>query len=149
MCSLFWTQIKLCLCCSFFSFSLKMASIFYFLCFLMAVHFLWRRKWQPTPVFLPGESHGRRSLVGCSPWGRTESDTTEATWQQQQQYIFIFSYRIYHHFSRWSTHICIHCLDIGERSLLMYVKEQKNQPCLCCYLQNIIKGSIIHNKNSN
>jgi len=35
--------------------------------------------WQPTPVFLPGESHGRRSLVGCSPWGRTESDTTEAT----------------------------------------------------------------------
>ena len=42
----------------------------------------WRRKWQPTPVFLPGESHGRRSLVGCSPWGRTESDTTEATWRQ-------------------------------------------------------------------
>ena len=41
----------------------------------------WRRKWQPTSVFLPGESHGRRSLVGCSPWGRTESDTTEATWQ--------------------------------------------------------------------
>ena len=39
----------------------------------------WRRKWQPTPEFLPGESHGRRSLVGCSPWGRTESDTTEAT----------------------------------------------------------------------
>ena len=39
----------------------------------------WRRKWQPTPVFLPGESHGRRSLVGCSPWGCTESDTTEAT----------------------------------------------------------------------
>ena len=39
----------------------------------------WRRKWQPTPVFLPGESHGRRSLVGCSPWGRTESDMTEAT----------------------------------------------------------------------
>ena len=43
----------------------------------------WRRKWQPTPVFLPGESHGRRSLVGCSPWGHTESDTTEATQQQQ------------------------------------------------------------------
>ena len=34
---------------------------------------------QPTPVFLPGESHGWRSLVGCSPWGRTESDTIEAT----------------------------------------------------------------------
>ena len=34
----------------------------------------WRRKWQPTPVFLPGESHGQRSLVGYSPWGRKESD---------------------------------------------------------------------------
>ena len=38
-----------------------------------------RRKWQPTPVFLPGESQGWRSLVGCHLWGRTESDTTEAT----------------------------------------------------------------------
>ena len=37
----------------------------------------WRRKWQPTPVLLPGKSHGRRSLVGCSPWGCEESDATE------------------------------------------------------------------------
>ena len=36
-----------------------------------------RRQWQPTPVLLPGKSHGRRSLVGCSPWGHQESDTTE------------------------------------------------------------------------
>ena len=39
----------------------------------------WRRKWQPTPVFLPGESRGQGSLVGCCLWGRTESDTTEVT----------------------------------------------------------------------
>ena len=39
----------------------------------------WRRKWQPTPVFLPGESQGRGSLVGCRLWGHTESDTTEVT----------------------------------------------------------------------
>ena len=39
----------------------------------------WRRKWQPTPVFLLGESQGQGSLVGCRLWGRTESDTTEAT----------------------------------------------------------------------
>ena len=39
----------------------------------------WRRKWQPTPAFLPGESQGRGSLVGCCLWGRTESDTTEET----------------------------------------------------------------------
>ena len=37
----------------------------------------WRRKWQLTPVFFPGESHGQRSLVGYSPWGHKESDTTE------------------------------------------------------------------------
>ena len=39
----------------------------------------WRRKWQPTPVFLPGEFQGWGSLVGCGLWGRTESDMTEAT----------------------------------------------------------------------
>ena len=39
----------------------------------------WRRKWQPSPVFLSGESHGQRSLVGYSPWGHKEMDTTEAT----------------------------------------------------------------------
>ena len=39
----------------------------------------WRRKWQPTPVFLPGESQGRGSLVGCRLWDRIESDMTEVT----------------------------------------------------------------------
>ena len=39
----------------------------------------WRRKWQSTLVFLPGESQGQGSLVGCRLWGHTESDTTEAT----------------------------------------------------------------------
>ena len=43
----------------------------------------WRRKWQPTPVFLPGESQGQRSLAACHLWGCTELDTTEATQQQQ------------------------------------------------------------------
>ena len=37
----------------------------------------WGRKWVPTPVFLPGESHGQKSLMGYSPWGHKESDTTE------------------------------------------------------------------------
>ena len=39
----------------------------------------WRRKWQPTPVFLPGESQGWGSLMGCRLWGRTELDMTEVT----------------------------------------------------------------------
>ena len=48
------------------------------LCFLIScVGLSRRRQWQPTPVLLPGKSHGRRSLVGCSPWGCKESDTTE------------------------------------------------------------------------
>ena len=38
---------------------------------------LWRRKWQPTPVLLPGKSHGQRSIVGYSPWGHKELDMTE------------------------------------------------------------------------
>ena len=48
--------------------------------FTFTFHFhAWRRKWQPTPVFLPGESQGRESLVGFRLWGHTESDTTDAT----------------------------------------------------------------------
>ena len=47
--------------------------------FLLFTFTHWRRKWQPTPVFLPGESQGRGSLVGCRLWGHTESDTTEVT----------------------------------------------------------------------
>ena len=42
-------------------------------------YFVWSEKWQPTPVFLPGESHGRRSLMGYSPWGRKESEMTQVT----------------------------------------------------------------------
>ena len=54
--------------------SLCLLPVDYF-CFFLAVP--WRRKWQPTPVLLPGEFHGLRSLVGYSPWNRKESDTTE------------------------------------------------------------------------
>ena len=48
--------------------------LFKFLC-----GYYWRRKWQPTPLLLPGESQGWGSLVGCCLWGRTELDTAEAT----------------------------------------------------------------------
>ena len=48
----------------------------------------WRGKWQPTPIFLPGESHGQRSLVDDSPWGRKESDTIEQLTQQHQFFCF-------------------------------------------------------------
>ena len=58
----------------------------------------WRRQWQPTPVLLPGKCHGRRSLVGCSPWGREESDTTE---------------QLHFHFS-------LSCIGEGNGNLLQY-----------------------------
>ena len=64
------------------------------------VKVLWRsprgsnNEWlgEPTPVFLPGESQGRGSLVGCRLWGRAESDTTEAAEQQQQQQERLFGF---------------------------------------------------------
>ena len=55
----------------------------------------WRRKWQPTSVFLPGESQGWQSLVGCHVWGRQESDTTEVT-QQASNVLLIISTWIAH-----------------------------------------------------
>ena len=48
-----------------------------FTCNYIVVGIVWRRQWHPTPVLLPGKSHGHRSLVGCSPWGCWESGMTE------------------------------------------------------------------------
>ena len=52
-------------------------------------------KWQPTPVFLPGESQGLGNLVGCHLWGCTELDTTDATYQQQQHTVLVFFFVAY------------------------------------------------------
>ena len=52
---------------------------------LVSSAMLWRRQWHPTAVLLPGKSHGRRSLVGCSPWGCKESDTTNNLPQKQRR----------------------------------------------------------------
>ena len=72
----------------------------------------WRRKWQPTPVFLPGESQGQGSLVGCCLWGHTESDTTEAMQQQQQQRgtkapKATVKEKIQHTFFTYTPHLCV------------------------------------------
>ena len=60
-------------------------TIYPFPTFLQWQHLTRRRQWHPTPMLLPRESHGRKSLVGCRLWGRIELDTTEATQRQQQQ----------------------------------------------------------------
>ena len=64
----------------------------------ISFHFFWRRQWQPTPVLLPGKFHGRRSLVGYSPWGWEESDMTE-----------------WFHF-----HLSLPCIGEGNGNLLQY-----------------------------
>ena len=58
-----------------------------------------RRQWHPNPLLLPGKSHGQRSLVGCSPWGREESDTTERLYfhaleEEMATYSSILAWRI-------------------------------------------------------
>ena len=73
----------------------------------------WRRKWQPTPVHLPGKSHWRRSLVGCSPWGRKESDKTE-----QLHFHFHFPYLEPVCCSMSSSKCCIlTCIQISQEAV--------------------------------
>ena len=52
----------------------------------------WRREWLPTPVFLPGESHGQGSLAGDNPWGCKESDATELNWTDVYMYLCVILY---------------------------------------------------------
>ena len=76
--------------------------------------YFWRSKWQPTPVFLPGESQGQRSLVGCRLWGRTVLDTTEAT--QQQQYLFqslILQARCHSSVGQFGNQNCMIALNVS------------------------------------
>ena len=73
-------SLHLCLfCCLIYRviFNIFLNCIYIYMCVCVCVCVYQRRQWHPTRVFLPGKSHGRRSLVGCSPWGREESDTTE------------------------------------------------------------------------
>ena len=62
-----------------FTFLFRTQLFYYVHCTFLVFYnpFLWRRQWQPIPVLLPGKSYGRRSLVGCNPWGCEESDMTE------------------------------------------------------------------------
>ena len=72
----------------------------------------WRRKWQPTPVLLPGESHGGRSLLGYSPWGHKESDTTEQLHFTSLMITTPFSVLSFHNISQqWYIYISMadHC----------------------------------------
>ena len=75
----------------------------------------WRRTWQPTPMFLPGESQGRGSLVGCHLWGHTESDMTEVTYAK-----------------------AFDCVD--HHKLWKILKEKGIPDHLTCLLRNLYTG---------
>ena len=85
MCVCVWVRVCVCVCVCVDAFwGFPGASVLKRICQCRTCRFNpwvrkipWRRKWQPTPVFLPGKSHGQRSLAGCSPWGCKESDTTK------------------------------------------------------------------------
>ena len=74
--------------------------------------------WQPTPVLLPGKSHGPRSLVGCSPWGRQESDTTE---------------RLHFHFS-------LSCIGEGNGNPLQYSCLENPRDCRALWVEAAVYG---------
>ena len=80
---------------------------------------LWRREWLPSPVFLPGESHGQRSLTGYSPWGCKESDTTEATEHTYTRHTALAStWQLHFHFVT-SVKICFQIRWYSEVLLLL------------------------------
>ena len=92
-----------------------------------------RRQWHPTPGLLPGESQGQRSLVGCHPWGHTESDTTEVTWRQQHP-----------HYApgTWDLLIASHSFPVLSPSpcpeLLTVPWTVQIGPCLCLWHKHIL-----------
>ena len=80
--------------------------------YIIFVLYIRRRQWHPTPVLLPGKSHGRRSLVGCSPWGREESDATE----------------------RLHFHFLLSCIGEGNGNPLLPGESQGRQSLVGCRL---------------
>ena len=94
----------------------------------------WRRKWQPIPVFLPEESQGQGSLVGCCLWGRTESDTTEATQQQQQQ--------------PWFLCLCSYLSVSMEKNKYLILRREglNNAQKSCFFLPAVLKCSCVQNR---
>ena len=101
--------------------------------FISNYELLWRRQWHPTPILLPGKSHGQRSLVGYSPWGRKESDTTERLPFRVQVILYgtlctswtwvgpFLSFPHYRSFQLWYLQIFSQALSLLLKPLCWYV----------------------------
>ena len=91
----------------------------------------WRRKWQPTPVLLPGKFHGQRSLAGCSPWGCKESNTTE---------------RLTHCYT--TVFIMLHMdKDKSQTYTILKYQESAEVPVTRKFLFNLQASGYSHTKN--
>ena len=112
--------------------------------------FPWRRKWQPTPVFLPGESHGQRSLVGCSPRGHKELDMTERQSTHACTWIFMFTCDVYmwlppirsHHINCTKQGFLYgnHPVCVDHNKLWTVLQEMGIPDHLTCLLRNLYTG---------
>ena len=111
----------------------------------------WRRAWQPTPVFLPGEFHGQRNLAGYSPWGHKESDTSETTTCTCTGYysyleIFLKIFTKSRVSGRWGL-----CLSWAPPQLaLCFVLEVVSciRQCVRHYSKNFMQDSSYHSHNN-
>ena len=113
---------------------------------------IWRKKWQPTPVFLPGKFHGQRSLAGCSPWGCKESGMTEHTCTSSHLFLnnqlspgsdelwawndfrFIYIYSFQQTFIYWAHTMYCMCVCSVTRPC----------PTLCCPMDSRPPASSVH-----
>ena len=94
----------------------------------------WRRKWQPTPVFLPGEFHGQRSLAGYSPWGHKELDTTEQVILSCISKMLLINCKIFHH--------CLKDLSEIRTHLGFTVSPPPTTNLQIIFLDNLENGQI-------
>ena len=100
----------------------------------------WRRKWQPTPVFFPGQSHGQRSLVGYGSWGHKESDTTEHmcththTHTRVLTHIHMCAHRDTCVHTCTRTHVCIHACVCTYIHVCMHTGTHVHA-CACTHVR--------------
>ena len=101
----------------------------------------WQRAWPPTPVFSPGAFHGQRSLVGYSPCGPKESDTTEVTWHVHLDNIKVVFLRK----CVWQTNVC------GNKVVLLFLEGRKfhGQRSLASYNKSMRSQRVRHNRATN
>ena len=104
--------------------------VFFTIQFYLSVVISWRKKWHPTPVFLPGESYGQRSLVGYSPWGRKVSDPTEWLTHTQLAACVVRLF-IQQRFIHCSSFVC---LLIQNKYLFINEKSHDIIKIYICYL---------------